>query len=292
MKINGHIITSLTSFRSHFNLFEVWHKKNIFIRDLSPDIVPYKSDEDKIYYCMVSNPTSVKFSNATEILCNDFSINISKEESEYIKDFAITDKIQIIALSRLARCVIPKEFSHFATVTRNGTDNKIIELSYGESLSVNSINIKEGLHLETKLIVVSKNSNAPSIVGSNVINPGEVTYGVFCRNELIAVCPNWQSNNLYRLTFLKNGQSSKLIVTDRTSDMTLLEYPNAHWFVKISDDNFAIIDGKSVLCINNEDLNRRIRGKVERAFSPTMLRCDDINLYIVYANGKEDKIII
>lgn len=291
MKLNGQIITSLNSFRLQFNLFEIWRKRNIFVRDLSPAIIFYNDENDKIYYNTVVSPSLAKFTNQNEIVVGDLHITITKEEGDYIKDFQIEEKIQIIALTRLAKKSIPKEICHFSSVTKNN-DTAAIELSYGESLAINPITIEKGVHLQTKMITVNSDSKMDSMIGKNYLHPGQTTYGVFVGDDLVCVCPQEESNSLYRLSFHKTETSAKLVVTDRTSDMVLLEYPNAHWFVKINDNNFALIDGKSVLCINNEDLNRRVRGIVERSFSPTILKCDSKYLYVIYADGSEEKIIL
>lgn len=293
MKLNNKYISSLDSFRANFNFIEVWNKLDIFMRDLSPNDISYSSPDDKLLYDAICTPADiVKLSHGRLTIKGVLTLELRDDEVQLQNTAKIPDPvlIQIICLLRLAKVAIPHEIDKaFRPVVVNMA-MPYIELSCGQSIELQYKDITEGILLNEKLIKVAKDADLPSDVGGVILQPGEFTYGIFCDDRMINVCRRRASNKQYALEFVTEDDMPILKVKDRTTGMVVSKFKHAHYFALLGDYNFAVIDGASVISKTDEDLNSRLR-KVERAFSPKILECNQNTLTIIYESGKKETFI-
>lgn len=298
MQLNNKQITSLESFQSNFNFSEAWHKIDVVIRDMSPEFIFYKDCIDLALYNGIKSPQSVIINNSLINLSNCCNKNEDKEKCEFKCNFEINkdennnivsldndDKIRAILLARLGKLdQVPPEFQSLSKHIKD-SDNNVIVLTSGAGLKISTRKIKIGDNLTTKLIKVSSDSVCDSYVGKVKLEKGQYTYGVFCGEELIDVCPREAKNKSFKLEFGLRDNKPVLIVTDINNANSPMEFSNVHYYTLIGDDNFAIIENKSVRCIKNENLNNTINSRVMKILSPQIIKCENSKLYITYKNG-------
>lgn len=285
MKINGRLISSLDSLRVNFDFIEIWNRKEIAIRDLSPVHIYYPSQELLAYYEGFSHPEVVVNKDGNLFVrLNDKDIKISLDlDNKLLEQFQILDKIRILSLHKLA--------GHSITaVNIDMIDDSIPETSHeihlknGKSIKYGN-NTNDQSPLTHKAIFVADNSQKNSMVGKYSLSSGECTYGIFQGSNLIDVVPPHSSNASYRLTYEQCNDKIYLIVTDVATDTCVAEYRNAHYYALLGDKDFIVINGLMVTCFHDEDLNNRLRQYVVKAKSPERLIVNDSHIIIVYKDN-------
>lgn len=292
MKINNQLITSLQAFKTQFSFIEIWSKIDIAVRDLSPSKLHYKNAADINFYRVFKSPDLCKIvNNSIEFIDGDIIFTINSEELGFLDGLIEANKIRIIALYCLARKNIPVEIFELAAPVIAGNEDEIL-LKFGNQIKLSDIPITPNMELTYKLIKVSPDATTKSTVGDITLEPGQATFGVFSGNKLVAVSPAEASNNAFYLKYMVSQESVRLIVYDQQSGLIVAKYPKAHYFTLIGDNNFAVIDGLSVMCFVDEDLNRRIRRSIECLSAPQIIVADERVLTITYKDGTKKEIIL
>lgn len=286
MKINDKIISSLDSLRANFDFIEIWNKREVAIRDLSPLYI-YYPDDIAVYYEAFANPGNVINDNGklifhTESEDVELSLDI---DNKLLSKFTFTERVQILALYAIANVQISETVKD-ALIDVVLIDDDNITLKNGSSINYGKK--KSGEHLLThKSIVVSETSNKSSKVGNITLSPGQMTFGVFCGKELIDVVPPCDENHTYRLEYEMCDDTVILTVTDIATCNIVAQYKNAHYYALIGEKDFVVIDGLLVSCFANEDLNNRLRRDVIKAKKPEMIKVDGNAIYIIYSDNSE-----
>lgn len=289
MKINDKIISSLDSLRANFDFIEIWNKREVAIRDLSPLYI-YYPDDIAVYYEVFANPGNVINDNGklifhTESEDVELSLDI---DNKLLSKFSFTERVQILALHAIANVQISETVKDVLIDVVSIDDDKIT-LKNGSSINYGKKNNGEKT-LTHKSIVVSATSKKNSKVGNITLAPGQMTFGVFCGKQLIDVVPPCDENHTYRLEYEMCDDTVTLNVTDIATCNIVAKYKNAHYYALIGENDFVVIDGLLVSCFTNEDLNNRLRDNVIKSKIPEMLKVDGNAIHVIYRD-KSEKII-
>lgn len=288
MILNNRLITSLEAFRRNFNFSEVWNKLNILRRDLSPYNVQY-IDDDIALYKAVCTPSLFMLKDG--VLCEADGQQVFHFEKLNNNEMRILEQVNgddnkklVAAITRLAKTEINDDILHFFVAPKNEESNKLT-LNCGQVLQISG---KPSGNMKLRAVLISAEER-PAKVGDYKLQPGESTLGVFNGQDLVAVCPHKMENNRNKLVV--EGDDG-LVVYDRSSGEIEARFNNARYFTIVDDNNFAIVDGRTVRTYQDSDLNRRIRNKVKMIDNPIMVDCDSKNIIITYENGSEEYIEI
>ena len=63
MKISNNLITSIACYRKHFEFHAVWSQLKVFLRDMSPQDVPYPDSTSELLYNIIKDPAMVTVAN-------------------------------------------------------------------------------------------------------------------------------------------------------------------------------------------------------------------------------------
>lgn len=142
MKLNDRIISSLDSLRVNFDFIEIWNKRSVAIRDLSPSLIYYPNKELIAYYEAFAHPENVINNNGVLVLhCVDKDIELTMNiEDKLLSKYSLIEHIQILALHKLAGVSLTEVVSDAVVDAIPMNANEII-LDNGQSLScVESLN--------------------------------------------------------------------------------------------------------------------------------------------------------
>ena len=107
MKINDKIISSLDSLRANFDFIEIWNKREVAIRDLSPLYI-YYPDDIAVYYEAFANPGNVINDNGKLIFhTENGDVELLLDiDNKLLGKFSFTERVQILALHAIANVQI------------------------------------------------------------------------------------------------------------------------------------------------------------------------------------------
>ena len=63
MKISNNLITSIACYRKNFEFHAVWSQLKVFLRDMSPQDVPYPDAASMLLYSIIKEPSMVNVVN-------------------------------------------------------------------------------------------------------------------------------------------------------------------------------------------------------------------------------------
>lgn len=287
MKISNNLITSIACYRKHFEFHAVWSQLKVFLRDMSPQDVPYPDASSELLYDIIKDPAMVTLTNGQfqvkGTADNPFSLNkVASLDLPAIKKETSEDRIRILALFELAGQVMAPEC--FANEAFSLDGAKELILSNGHSLKVVEQDYA-GLDLILRQIKVDANSFCSSVVDGVEIRPGKFAYGVFSKLGLHKVLSPIVQNEEYRLRLSINASGiietlvrNKLYGTDS-------HMPNVKSFCIIDEDNYAYVDNEVVYCHHNEILAKRIKDVVGFLDSPLFIQLDDNKIVITMKDG-------
>lgn len=263
MKLSNQLFSSITSLRNHFDFNEVWSKLDSFIRNASFNKILYNGDtsnEDKEYYVVLSNSGNYTFNKHGVInKAGNIIIQSDKNEVKLLDSLETQDKVQLIALSRLCRFSISEDIIN-AVSYKVPFNEDVIVLNYGQSLklfNIASLNIDKSL--VSKKIIVDSSSSKSSVIGNITLKPGEGTYGVFCGDRLVSVCPVEISNTDFCLkSQLLPDNSIEVKAINLRTGTICRSYKNCKFFTVLGSNNFLVINNFRVECYNNQHLQHVI----------------------------------
>ncbi len=264
MKISNNLITSIACFRKHFEFHAVWSQLKVFLRDMSPQDMPYSDVTSESLYNIIKDPSMVNVvNNQFQVKgadVNPFSLNcVASLELQAIKKESPDDRIRILALFELAGQVIKEEY--FKNEIFNLDGAKELILSNGHSLKVVEQDYA-GQDLILRQIKVDAKSFCPSVVDGVKIKPGDFAYGVFSKLGLHKVLNPIAENDVYRLRVSVNASGIIETLVHNKLDGTRISLPNVQSFCTIGKNNYAYIENQMVYCFHNETLAKRIRDAI------------------------------
>ncbi len=288
MKLNDKVISSLDSLRVNFDFIEIWNKRSIAIRDLSPSLIYYPNKGMIAYYEAFAHPENVINNNGVLVLhCVDTDIDLSMNiEDKLLSKYSMVERIQILALHKLADVPLTDVISNAIVDTITVNANEII-LDNGQSLSCVRSQ-KECGPFSHKPIFVRDTSKKKSKVGDYYLEPGQMTYGVFCDGVLVDVVAPYATNSSFHLEYELIDNNITLVVLDNATNNQVAKYSNAHYYALLGETDFIVINGLIVSCFNNEDLNNRLRQTIVKAKSPEIVKVNENVLQVVYKDNTKE----
>lgn len=288
MKLDNHLITSLDCFRRHFSFIEAWSKRRILVRDLSPDRIHYAEEEDERIYNALKNPSDARIKDGFIFFSdgNKKELSLSPEVTECLKSLGTDeDRVCAVALGLLAKADLsPDDIRKIAkpdvsdeehNVMRNGDELRRCDMKVG------------GSRLKVKKIYVPVTEKYNCRAGDVDLEPGDVTFGVFQDNNLIAVSPCKISNNAYYLRYVPDGDDVRLAVYDLEKETMLNSYTGVKFISLIGDDDFAMVKDRRVYCRENNVLNDRLYKQVEPRRNPMIIKTEHNRIRVVYEDMTE-----
>ena len=258
MKIDNSIITSLDCLKRHFNFRELFGKIDIFVRDLSPENIPYGDRGAELLYKIIASPQGVKVAEGTFICDSGESYLLKHNEVEIfdsptLSGYTMQDKIRIVALYELVG--IPVEPSQVEMQVVDALAEGDILLSRGQSIAFAAGNHSE---LVCRLIRVADTAVEGCRVGDITLQAGGMAYGLFSNAGLCKVLKSHCSNSSYRLRLTEWGDRIVLRVTDiaQGQEMTMAGVCS---FCTIGDDNYLYIANNQVYSHHDYKLGQRLR---------------------------------
>ena len=292
MKISNNLITSIACYRKHFEFHAVWSQLKVFLRDMSPQDVPYPDSTSELLYNIINDPAMVTVANnqfqVKGSVDNPFYLNsVASLDLQAIKKETAEDRIRILALFELAGLEMTPEC--FANEAFNLDGSKELILSNGRSLKVVEQDYV-GHELILRQIKVDAKSFCPSVVDGVEIQPGKFAYGVFSKLGLHKVLSPMVQNDMYRLRVSINASGTVETLVQNKHDGTQYSLPNVLSFGIIGNDNYAYICNHMVYCFHNETLAKRIRDAIGFWSQPLFMHCTKQYMEITMEDGA--KIII
>ena len=287
MKISNNLITSIACYRKHFEFHAVWSQLKVFLRDMSPQDVPYPDSTSELLYNIIKDPAMVTVANnqfqVKGSVDNPFYLNSAASlELQAIKKETAYDKIRILALFELAGQVIKEEYFENEAFNLDGAKELI--LSNGHSLKVVEQDYA-GQDLILRQIKVDAKSFCSSVVDGVEIQPGKFAYGVFSKLGLHKVLSPMAQNEEYRLRLSLNASGTIETLIHNKLYGTQSHMHNVKSFCIIGKDNYAYVDNEMVYCHHNEILAKRIKDVVSFLDSPLFIQLDDNKIVITMKDG-------
>lgn len=297
MRISNVLITSIACFRKHFDFYAVWSQLGFFIRDMSPEDVPYPDDASKNLYRAIKNPNLVSIiDNQILVKGEDGEIikpfshnNAASLELDAIKKETRENRIRILALFELAGMEITQE--SLANDAFSLNEVKDVVLANGHSLRTVEQDYT-GLELVLRLIKVDATSLSSSIIDGVEIQPGKYAYGVFSKLGLHKVLSPIAQNDVYRLRLSQGSSGSIETLVHNKIDGTQSHLLKVHSFCVLGRDNFAYVENEMVYCHNNENLARRIRNVLGFLDCPLFIQIVDDEMTITMKDGRIKRVNI
>ena len=292
MKLNDKIISSLDSLKVNFDFIEIWDKRSVAIRDLSPSLIYYPDKGRKACYAAFAHPEKViDTTGGLTVHCEGEEIQLSMNlEDKQLSKYTMPERIQILALHKLAGLPLSDVVSR-AMVNDIPSDANEVILDKGQSLSCCGNKAGNG-PLFHKPVIVRDTSPKKSKVGDYYLEPGQMTYGVFCNGNLVDVAPPYATNSSYHLEYERRDNQMMLVVLDKATNTQVAMYRKAHYYALLGENDVVVIDGLIVSCLNDENLNNRLRQTIVKSKFPEMVKVDGGVLQVVYKDNTKEIIQI
>ena len=287
MKIANNLITSIACYRKHFEFYSVWWQLKIFLRDMSPQDIPYPDAESEVLYDIIKDPSIVNIKDGKIVVGDSdktpFQLNNAESlQLQQILKEAPEDRIRILALFELAKQRLTDESFTKASLEFDGTQDVV--LTDGLPLNVVAQDYT-GLNLTLRLIRVDAQSACPSIVGGHEINAGRYAYGLFSQFGLHKVLSPIDKNNVYTLKLSVNEEGkSETRVTNRRYG-TKCRLKDVKSFCVIGENDYAYILKNQVYCLCNQTLNGRIKDTIQWGDHPLCVYTEKDTLVVIMNDG-------
>lgn len=284
MKLNNIYISSLKSLSKNFDFVELWYKRDIAIRDLSPEKLYYE-DDSKPFYNAFACPEIATYQNGV-LTIGDTEITLEESKVKLLDRFSPADAIRIICIYKLANQAINSEILRINEHSISNIGNEII-LRHGVHMSCEKMDRNTKIELSHKVIRVPKEEIRNSKVGDYTLKPGMATYGIFCNDALVYVVPPSAHNESFYLKFSYENGNMLLLVKNTSSGKSIMTYRDVHGYALLGHTDFAVIEGGNVYCFCRENLNNRLRRQVLQSMSPEILHIQNDTLTVIYKDGSE-----
>ncbi|MBO4955708.1 MAG: hypothetical protein J6C77_04835 [Muribaculaceae bacterium] len=286
MKLNNNTITSLIALNRNFNFVELWGKREQALYALHPSVMPYHFTEALQFYMAFASAGKYLIDKKSLISPQgeNVEINLTEEEWSCLEPFTPKERVEIIALHRLAMLPIGNEINDVLRPYKECSDEEI-ELLPGATLPCDDIKQNAPATLQRRIIRAPQDTS-PCHVGSYLLPSGKATYGVFQGDTLVAVAPPSCKNAKYRLEYMRDNDGLTLLVTSLDSAHTR-RMPGVCFYNLLEPDDFLFIRLRQVRTNRNETLNLHFNNYIQSLKNPLIVECKDCGIRIVYESGKE-----
>lgn len=286
MRISNKFITSIPCYRRHFDFKCIWSQLDVFVRDMSPEIVFYPDDKSRKLYAIIADPSSYDRS-ASDINKSLFTINDqSILDSEELMAEKFEDRVRIVALFELAEAEFDVQAYSKDILLSPGSHD--IVLSHGQSLKIDESE-SETRGLQVRQIRVDSNSSSFCTVGGYELAPGGVAYGVFEENKLRHVIEPVCYNKAYKIYLSFTDGTAKTIIESRDG-YYVRHLDGVVSFCTIGQDDYAYIANGKVYCGNDPHLAKELSGLISIFETPIVVQSDGVKLYITLADGTKKSV--
>lgn len=290
MKIDNKLITSVDCLKKHFNFHEVFSNIDIFVRDLSPNNIPYLDESSKLLYNIISAPQFVQVDGNRFVFLRDDQVYVLKNNKETIlehitlSEYTFEDKIRIVALYELIGQAV--DYTQVKTQIIDSSSDDNIVLTRGQSLvTISSIKAEQLFYrlIRTKDDV---NSGVEYCVGDLKLKSGSIAYGLFSKLGLYKMIKPFYSNNSYKLRLIDNGSSVALRVTDIANNQEQL-VTEVKSFCTLGEDNYLYIANNRLYSHHNSRLEREIGKHICIFDTPLAVEVIGENIVVTMQDGTE-----
>lgn len=265
MRIDNKLITSVECLKKHFNFPEIFSNIDIFVRDLSPNNIPYFDESSKLLYDIISAPQFVQVVDNRLVYFDDDHVYILKYNEESIlehtslSEYTFEDKIRIVALYELIGQQV--DYTQVKTQVLDSSLDEDIVLTRDQTLV--TIESKKTEKLFHRLIRTKYDANSETeyCVGDMKLKAGSIAYGLFSRFGLYKMIKPFYSNNSYKLRLIDNGGSAVLRVTDIANNQEQL-IKEVKSFCTLGDDNYLYIANNRLYSHHNNKLEQAISRQI------------------------------
>lgn len=291
MKLNNNTITSLIALNRNFNFVELWGKREQALYALHPSVMPYHFTEALQFYMAFASAGKYLIDKKSLISPQgeNVEINLTEEEWSCLEPFTPKERVEIIALHRLAMLPIGNEINDVLRPYKECSDEEI-ELLPGATLPCDDIKQDAPATLQRRIIRAPQDAS-PCHVGNYLLPSGKATYGVFQGDTLVAVAPPSCKNAKYRLEYIRDNDDLTLLVTSLDSAHTR-RMPGVCFYNLLEPDDFIYIQHDCVRAHRNNPLDTQFAKEVSSLSTPMFAECKSNKIRIVYSNGQDVNIDI
>lgn len=290
MKIDNKLITSVDCLKKHFNFQEIFSNIDIFVRDLSPNNIPYFDESSKLLYYIISAPQFVQVIDNRLVYFDDDHVYILKYNEESIlehtslSEYTFEDKIRIVALYELIGQQV--DYTQVKTQVLDSSLDEDLVLTRGQTLM--TIESKKTDNLFYRLIRTQDDANSETeyCVGDMKLKAGSIAYGLFSKFGLYKMIKPVYSNNYYKLRLIDNGGNVVLRVTDIANNQEQL-IKDVKSFCTLGDDNYLYIANNRLYSHHNSKLEKEISKHISIFDIPLAVDVIKENIVVTMQDGTE-----
>lgn len=288
MKLNNRLITSLEAFRQNFDFCQAWNKIDVVVRDLSPSKVTYGEYDTAargLYKALADPSTAQYIDGALQAADGTLLTRLTAVEATAAESLGAEQQVRVIALCRLGGVPLTKELISHANNEVSFDGNELVLRPWQV---VKKENMPSKCKLEYKLMRLPETVLGKAYVGDIVLNPGDVTYGVFAGAHLVAVSPTKVKNDKYYLYY--EEVASGVVLKVKEMGREVCQYKNAHFFALVGNDNFVVINGTGVEFYTNSHLSAALGRKISILNEPQIVEVVDSNLIVTLEDASQIRI--
>ena len=290
MRIDNKFITSVECLKKHFNFPEIFSNIDIFVRDLSPNNIPYFDESSKLLYDIISAPHFAQVEGDSFVFLPDNQVYILKSneisilEHSALSEYTLGDKIRIVALYELIGQQV--DYTQVETQALDSPLDEDIVLTRGQSLVIIESKKTEKLFYRLIRTKYDANSETEYCVGDMKLKAGSIAYGLFSRFGLYKMIKPFYSNNSYKLRLIDNGGSAVLRVTDIANKQEQL-MPEVKAFCTLGDDNYLYIANNRLYSHHNSKLEKEISKHISIFDTPLAVEVIEENIVVTMQDSTE-----
>lgn len=290
MRIDNKLITSVECLKKHFNFPEIFSNIDIFVRDLSPNNIPYFDESSKLLYDIISTPHFAQVEGDSFVFLPDNQVYILKSndisilEHSALSEYTLEDKIRIVALYELIGQQV--DYTQVKTQVLDSSLDEDLVLTRGQTLM--TIESKKTDNLFYRLIRTQDDANSETeyCVGDMKLKAGSIAYGLFSRFGLYKMIKPFYSNSSYKLRLIDNGSNVVLRVTDIANNQEQL-ITGVKSFCILGDDNYLYIANNRLYSHHNSMLQKEISKHISIFDIPLAVEVIKENIVVTMQDGTE-----
>lgn len=290
MRIGRYLITSVECLRRHFDFKVVMGSLKIFIRDLSPERVPYPDHQSRVLYRAIANPEGVAVEGGI-LKVEEESYTLQHNSAEVfdnpiLSSYTDLERIRVVALFELASKGVDSS-AMGVRAENSGSDSDIV-LRQSERLDIVGRYADMG-ELRYRLIKVDSRVSSPCKVGDITLEAGRSAWGLFSKHGLYKTLSPIAQNETYIIKLSQDGSHS--VVTDRIyKHVERLEGVRA--FCTVGRDNYLYIANNRVYSHHDEALGQLLSQSISMLDIPVAVDVAGGKIVITLSDGTEKKIEI
>lgn len=290
MKIANSLITSLACLKRHFAFREVFNNIDIFVRDLSPQNIPYGDKSAELLYAIIATAGSVTLQEGKLVTEAGQSYALKHNEASIfdhaaLQGYTLQEKIRIVALYELVGRAV--ECGQIGNSEINSLSEGDVLLTAGQSLTAVG-KLGDG-ELVCRLIRVDSSAQQGCRVGDMVLKAGAVAYGLFSKAGLYKVLAPMCNNSAYLMRLTEGRGGVELRITDICQGQEQV-VRDVCSFCTIGDDNYLYIANNQVYSHHGRDLGQLLKTKIGILDIPMAVEVVGDMVVITMQDGSELKI--